>query len=33
MGKTLFATTTAGFIDVGVCAPVFYDAKGERVHG
>jgi sarcosine oxidase subunit alpha len=32
-GKTLFATTTAGFIDVGVCAPVFYDAKGERVHG
>jgi sarcosine oxidase subunit alpha len=32
-GKTLYATTPAGFIDVEVCAPMFYDAEGARVHG
>jgi sarcosine oxidase subunit alpha len=32
-GRTLYATTPAGFTDVEVCAPVFYDPKGERVHG
>jgi sarcosine oxidase subunit alpha len=33
MGQRLYATTPTGFSQVEVCAPVFYDAKGVRVHG
>ena len=33
MGRRLHATTPDGFAEVRVCAPVFFDAKGERVHG
>ncbi|MGA2041856.1 MAG: sarcosine oxidase subunit alpha family protein [Roseiarcus sp.] len=32
-GRRLHATTPAGFAEVTVGAPVFLDAKGERVHG
>jgi sarcosine oxidase subunit alpha len=32
-GRKLHATTPTGFADVAVCAPVFFDPKGERVHG
>jgi sarcosine oxidase subunit alpha len=33
MGRSLHATTPDGFTKVRVCAPVFLDAKGERVDG
>jgi sarcosine oxidase subunit alpha len=33
IGQTLHATTPAGFADVKVGAPIFFDPKGERVHG
>jgi sarcosine oxidase subunit alpha len=33
MGRTLHATTPTGFTSVQVGAPVFFDPKGERVHG
>jgi len=33
IGRTLHATTSKGFAGVEVSAPVFLDAKGERVHG
>ena len=29
----IYATTPAGFTEVRVCKPVFFDPKGERVHG
>ena len=32
-GRKLYATTPGGFAAVTVGAPVFLDAKGERVHG
>jgi sarcosine oxidase subunit alpha len=32
-GRRLHATTPAGFAEVEVCEPVFFDPKGERVHG
>jgi sarcosine oxidase subunit alpha len=33
MGRTLHATTPSGFTSVKIGAPVFFDPKGERVHG
>jgi sarcosine oxidase, subunit alpha len=33
IGQGLYATTPDGFTPVGVCEPVFFDPKGERVHG
>jgi sarcosine oxidase subunit alpha len=33
VGRKLHATTPAGFAPVTVSAPVFFDPKGERVHG
>jgi sarcosine oxidase subunit alpha len=33
IGRRLYATTPSGFTGVRVCEPVFFDAKGERVHG
>ena len=33
LGRRLHATTPDGFTQVRVCAPVFLDPKGERVHG
>jgi sarcosine oxidase subunit alpha len=33
VGRKLHATTPTGFARVDVSAPVFLDAKGERVHG
>jgi sarcosine oxidase, subunit alpha len=33
LGRRLHATTPSGFAEVEVCAPVFFDPKGERVHG
>lgn len=33
MGETLYATIPTGFSAVTVVPPVFYDTKGERVHG
>jgi sarcosine oxidase subunit alpha len=32
-GRTLHATTPSGFAPAKVGAPVFFDPKGERVHG
>jgi sarcosine oxidase, subunit alpha len=32
-GRRFYATTPSGFAGVEVCAPVFYDPAGERVHG
>jgi sarcosine oxidase, subunit alpha len=32
LGRTLYATTPARFIDVEVCPPVLYDPRGARVH-
>jgi len=32
-GQRLCATTPSGFTSVWVCEPVFFDPKGERVHG
>jgi sarcosine oxidase subunit alpha len=31
--RRLYATTPAGFSEVEVCEPAFFDPKGERVHG
>ncbi|MBL8836868.1 MAG: sarcosine oxidase subunit alpha family protein [Alphaproteobacteria bacterium] len=33
MGQTLHVTTPTGFAPARVAAPVFFDPKGERVHG
>jgi sarcosine oxidase subunit alpha len=33
MGETLHASAPSGTIAVEVCSPVFFDAKGERLHG
>jgi sarcosine oxidase subunit alpha len=33
IGKKLHVTTASGFTTVVVSAPIFFDAKGERVHG
>ena len=33
LGRRLHATTPDGFTPVRVCAPAFFDAKGEQVHG
>ncbi len=33
LGRRLHATTPDGFTQVQVCAPAFFDAEGERVHG
>jgi len=32
-GQRLYATTPSGFTPVWVCEPVFFNPKGERVHG
>ena len=32
IGRRLYATTPAGFAEVGVCNPVFFDRTGARVH-
>ena len=32
IGETLHATTPSGFTTVRVTEPVFFDARGERVH-
>ena len=32
-GQEMFATTPGGFAKVRVCAPVFVDPEGERIHG
>jgi sarcosine oxidase, subunit alpha len=33
IGKTLHVTTPMGFTTAAVSAPIFFDPKGERVHG
>ena len=33
IGGKLHVTTPTGFAEVKVGAPIFFDAKGERVHG
>ena len=33
IGQKLYATTPSGFTQVRVCEPVFFDPRGERVHG
>ena len=33
LGRRLHATTPDGFTQVQVCAPAFFNPKGERVHG
>jgi sarcosine oxidase subunit alpha len=33
IGRKVYATTSHGFAPVRICAPIFYDREGARVHG
>ena len=33
IGRRVYATTPHGFAPVRICAPIFYDREGARVHG
>ncbi len=33
IGRKVYATTPGGFAEARICAPVFFDREGERVHG